>query len=339
MLKNSLLPKKGLLRASTTGSREISAVNLMAGFTLVELMVSISVLAVLGGLVAQLMSSTSRLTANSKQSSECDTEARYALSQISADLSRRVRRPDVDALVKKKAGNDEFFLFSETAGYAPNLTEAKDASKAKNRSTVSLIGYRIQPVQKGGITLMELQRYARALPWTSTSNDKALPFVSMSGSPAVPLPASTLAGTDGQGAGGSFPEVVNGVATEDIYYQPIAQNVVRFEVSVLYKPDMSDQAAPKQAFLLSDAKVVEEISRNGFSNISAIVVSLVILDAQSAVKTKQQDIDDLELEDSNPSDFPEYPADRWNAKFKEKLPKLPKHLASGIHFYQRVISL
>ena len=302
-------------------------------------MVSISVLAVLGGLVAQLMSSTSRLTANSKQSSECDTEARYALTQISADLARRVRRPDVDALVKKMVGNDEMFLFSETSGYAPNLTDPSDANKSTNRSPISLVGYRVQTVEKGGLPLMELQRYARALPWTSTSDDKALPFVVLTGSPPSPLPASTLAGTDGKGGGGSFPEAVAGAQSESLYFQPIAQNIIRFEISLLRKPDMSDPAAPKAARLLSDAEIPGELSKNGFSNISAIVVSLAILDTQSAAKTRPQDIDELDLEDSNSNDFPEYPVDKWNTKFKEKISSLPRYLASGIHFYQRVIAL
>lgn len=304
-----------------------------AGFTLLELMVSISVLAVLGGLVSQLMSSTSRLTSNSKQSAESDTEARYALGQLTSDLARRVRRPDVDAFVKKAAGDDTIFLYSETAGYAPGITGSA------NRSNVSLVGYRVQAVQKGGLTLMELQRYARALPWSSNGDEKSLPFVVLTGSPPAPLPASTLAGTDGNGAGGSFSKPLTGETSENIYFQPIAQNVVRFEISVLLKPDMSDPTAPKPARLLSDTEIPTELSKNGLSNIASIVVSLAILDAQSAAKTKQQDIDDLGLDDSNPSDFPLYPADRWNEKFKSKVASMPRHLAAGIHFYQRVISL
>jgi hypothetical protein len=53
-------------------------------------MVSITVLAMLGGLVMQLMGSASKLTSTSKLSSDCDTEARYALNQIAADLAHRV---------------------------------------------------------------------------------------------------------------------------------------------------------------------------------------------------------------------------------------------------------
>lgn len=301
----------------------------ISGFTLVELMVSISVLAILGGLVAQLMSSASRLTSTSKQSSDCDTEARYALSQISSDLARRVRRPDVDAFVGKADGNDKFFLFSEVAGYAPTLD-------AVSRSTVSLVGYRIKTVPKGigAQTGLELQRYARALPWVVSEGNKPLPFITISGTPPVPFPASTLAGTNGKGAGGSFPTVLADDPTEDVYFQTLAQNVVRFEVSLLKKWDGTNEAK-----LLADAEIPIELSTNGFSNITAIIISIAVLDSRNALKVTQADIDKLVLENTDPTSSTKYPLDKWNETLKEKINSLPKPLVNGIHFYQRVISL
>ncbi len=301
----------------------------ISGFTLVELMVSISVLAILGGLVAQLMSSASRLTSSSKQSSDCDTEARYALSQISSDIARRVRRPDVDAFVGKADGNDKLFLFSEVAGYAPALD-------ANSRSTVSLVGYRIKTVQKGigTQTGLELQRYARALPWIATDSNKSLPFITLSGTPPVPSPASTLAGTNGKGSGGSFPSVLADDTAEDVYFQPLAQNVVRLEVSLLKKWEGTNEAK-----LLTDAEIPTELSKNGFSNITAIIITIAVLDSQNALKVTQADIDNLGLENTDPASTTKYPLDKWNEKFKEKMTSLPKPLVNGIHFYQRVISL
>ncbi|RFC42118.1 MAG: hypothetical protein DVB28_002052, partial [Verrucomicrobia bacterium] len=71
-----------------------------------------------------------------------------------------MRRSDVDGLVKIVDGNSRLYLFSETAGFAPGLDAAA-------RSTVSLVGYRLKAVPRGigSQTGMELQRYARALPW------------------------------------------------------------------------------------------------------------------------------------------------------------------------------
>jgi len=196
-------------------------------------MVSITVLAMLGGLVMQLMGSASKLTSTSKLSSDCDTEARYALNQIAADLAHRVRRPDVDAFVDKATGDDRIYFFSETPGYSPTLS-------ATERSNVSLVGYRI----KGGTTsfgkkVYKLERYARALPWNAVK-EVPMPFVIIDSS-GKPLPASTLVGKGG-GSNGSFEKVTTQAASEDLYYQPIAENVVRFEVSLLYKPKASSTA-------------------------------------------------------------------------------------------------
>lgn len=304
-------------------------------------MVSISVLAMLGGLVAQLMSSTSKLTSNSKQASEADTEARYALSQMSADLGRRVRRPDVDALVKKTDGNDELFFFSETSGFAPALTDPSDPSKPANRSPISLIGYRIAKVQKGAFQFYELQRYARALPWVSADQDKAMPFIILTGTPPAPLPSSILAGSDGKGMQGSFPKAVGGDPEEERFFQPIAQNVIRFEVSVLQKPvkDPSDPTKYLAAKLLSDDQIRTELSTNGFANIASVVISLAIVDTQCAAKLTEQDLGALNLQNTSTVDFPMYPVEKWNEMLKQNVSALPKYLRSGIHFYQRVIGL
>lgn len=315
-----------------------------SGFTLIELMVSISVLAVLGGLVAQLMGSASRLTSSSKQSSDCDTEARFALGQISADLSRRVRRPDVDAFVEKvpNNGNDRFFLYSETAGYSPTLT-------ASARSTVSLVGYRVKETKldenrADSRTTMELQRYSRALPWVGSVKDPAMPFVIMAGTPQKPVPSTTLAGTDNKGRGGAFNKTMIEDAEEEIYYQTLAQNVIRFEVSLLTKPDLSNPLTPVPARLLKDAEIPSELARNGFTNIASVIVSLALLDSQNAVRVTPADATRaLQLTDTpqtgTPTSFPKYPAEQWNAIFSTSIKTLPRPVATGVRFYERVISL
>lgn len=302
-----------------------------AAFTLIELMVSIAVLGLLGGMVMQLLGSASRLTSNSRKIGDCDTEARFVLDQISADLARRVRRPDVDAYVAKLKGDDRIYFFSETPGYSPNLA-------AQARSTASLVGYRVRPpaIAGGGYLL---QRYARALPWVSTSRDKAMPFVVLTGNPAKPLPATTLAGTSTDGSGGSFPAVLGQNAAEDIYYQTVGENVVRFEISLLRKPNLSNPSAPVAARLLNDAEIPAELSQFGFSNISSLVITIAVVDSESKSKISPSTVDSLALHDTNPADFPLYPLDQWNRSFLAKANTLPKSIAGGIRFYQRIIQL
>ncbi|NBV86726.1 MAG: prepilin-type N-terminal cleavage/methylation domain-containing protein, partial [Verrucomicrobia bacterium] len=238
------------------------------GFTLVELMVSITVLALLGGLVMQLMGSASKLTSTSKLASDCDTEARYALNQIAADINHRVRRPDVDAFIDKLDGDDRLYLFAETPGYSETLD-------ATQRSDVSLVGYRLNSsVNALGKKVYKLERYCRALPWSLSGAEIPMPYVVLDASTGLPTPESTLAGTGG-GAGGSFKSVITQDPTEDVYYQPIAENVVRFEVSVLRKPDLTT-TPPTDARLLTNAEIPTELSRSGLGNISAIIVTIAV---------------------------------------------------------------
>jgi prepilin-type N-terminal cleavage/methylation domain-containing protein len=302
-----------------------------SAFTLIELMVSIAVLGLLGGMVMQLLGSASRLTTNSRKTGDCDTEARFVLDQISADLSRRVRRPDVDAFVEKVKGDDRAYFFAETPGYSPTLT-------AQDRSTISLVGYRLRPPAAAGGNYT-LQRYARALPWTSTSTDAAMPFVVLNGNPAKPLPATTLAGSSGTGAGGSFPKVLGQDEAENLYYQAIGENIVRFEISLLRKPNFANPARPVAARLLADAETATELAQYGFSNISALIITIAVLDTQSSARVPAAAINALELQDTKPGDFPLYPLDQWNKTFMEKINSLPKPIAGGLRFYQRAVQM
>ncbi|MEI6872131.1 MAG: prepilin-type N-terminal cleavage/methylation domain-containing protein [Verrucomicrobiota bacterium] len=303
-----------------------------AGFTLVELMVSITVLALLGGLVMQLMGSASKLTSTSKLASDCDTEARYALNQIAADITHRVRRPDVDAFVDKLDGDDRLYLFSETPGYSASLD-------ATQRSDVSLVGYRVSiSVNAFSKKVYKLERYSKALPWSASGPDIPMPYVVLDATTGLPTPESTLAGTGG-GAGGSFKTVITQDSTEDVYYQPIAENVVRFEVSVLRKPDLTT-TPPTDARLLKDAEIPTELSRYGFSNIAAIVVTIAVLDSQNATRVDDGDLAKLQqLSDASATDFPKLPLDVWNTTFLTNATSWRKPVTNGLRLYQRVIGL
>ena len=297
-----------------------------SGFTLLELMVAISILVMLCGLVMQLMGSATRLTSTSKQTSDCDSEARFALSQIASDLGRRIRRRDVDAFVEKTTGNDKFFLFSETPGWSQN---------DRNPSTVSLVGYRVY--NPPGTSSFQLQRFAKALAWTSDSG-QSLPFVSLD-EYGLPVPSTTLAGVDKKGTGGSFPGVISDSQTESNFYQMLAENVVRFEVSLLRKTDPLDPNSASQP-LIADDQVPRELASYGLTRISAVVISLVIVDSQNMAKLSSQDFSALEnFGDTNPNVYPLLPMDQWMNTFSQMSSGWPRPLKAGLRFYQRTISL
>jgi prepilin-type N-terminal cleavage/methylation domain-containing protein len=309
------------------------------GFTLLELMVAISILVMLCGLVMQLMGSATRLTSSSKQASDCDSEARFALAQISHDLGHRIQRSDVDAFLEKNKGNDRFFLFSETPGWMPSYKEQSSITLARTdeaeRSTVSLVGYRVY--NPPGSSSYQLQRLAKAIPWTSRSG-QSLPFVALN-SMQTPMPNTTLAGIDSRGTGGTFPDVLLSKTSQDAFYQVLADNVIRFEVTFLRKSNPSNSSSGLST-VLRDNEIAQELASYGFTRLSAVVISLAVVDSQNMAKLSAGDLAPASyFNDTVPTDYPLLPMDQWNRIFSQQSSGWARPLKSGIRFYQRTISL
>ena len=299
-----------------------------SGFTLIELLVAVSVLAILCSLVLQLMSSTTKLTGNSRQATDCDTEARYALNQIAADLTHRIRRQDVDSFVNKKAGDDRLYFFAETPGYAPELDPAQ-------RSNISLVGYRLLQRERN----FTLQRYARALPWITDGANVAMPYVLMDATTNMSVGATTLVG--------AFPKIDSDDASEDDFYQTIGENIVRFEVSLIQKPTTSGLTSAPAVMLADGKKIEEELPNYGLTRISAVVITLAIIDPQNMARLGPEpikafvssEIFDTQPPDSGSGSGLKLPLEAWNHEFVSQMATLPKPLSLGLRFYQRVINL
>lgn len=103
------------------------------GFTLIEVMIAVSILALLLILFSQLIGNVSKLTAQGRQRLDSDAAARIALDLIASDLGARLRRPDADFLIEKSSGSDAFFFHSEAPAFLGSGTA----------DTVALIGYRV----------------------------------------------------------------------------------------------------------------------------------------------------------------------------------------------------
>ena len=65
------------------------------GFTLLELLVSMAVLALLTLVVAQLTNSAARVTTDSHLRMDGDSQARLVLDRLSLDFAKMLKRPDV----------------------------------------------------------------------------------------------------------------------------------------------------------------------------------------------------------------------------------------------------
>ena len=71
-----------------------------SGFTLVELLVSVFVLAIIILMIAQLMNSAAAVTRTGHKHISTDTQARTVFDQMAVDFAQMLKRNDVDYYVK-----------------------------------------------------------------------------------------------------------------------------------------------------------------------------------------------------------------------------------------------
>ena len=178
-------------------------------FTLVEMLVSITVLTLIVLLISRLFNSASALITSGNKRMDVDGQARPLLDRMAMDFAQMVKRSDVDYYVKAssnaQAGNDQIAFYSVVPGYSTTSV-----------SPVSLVAYRINAQNQA-------ERMGKGLIWNGDSS---------AGTPIVFLPL-TIAAT--------WPAATND--STDLDYELIAPNVFRFEYYyVLKNGNLSDTA-------------------------------------------------------------------------------------------------
>ena len=113
------------------------------GFTLVELLVSMAILAILLALIAAVLQGAANSTSQTEGHVNADAEAGLVFNRMARDLAAMPKRNDVDALFYKSptpsataAQNDSMFFFTEN----PASTSSATGWQASN---VSLVGYQV----------------------------------------------------------------------------------------------------------------------------------------------------------------------------------------------------
>ena len=218
--------------------------SLKHAFTLVELMVTMAVLALLVLFVSSLVNSAATITTLGNKRMDDDSQARQLLDRMAIDFTQMVKRSDVDYYLKSSAnpqtgGNDQIAFYSGVGGYYPAT------STSTQQSPISLVAYRINSQNK-------LERMGKGLVWNGSTADIPVVF--------LPL---TIAAT--------WPAATN--ATTDADYEEIGPQVFRFEyyylltngnLSVTPASGIQDVAAvvvdiamidPKSKVLLTDLQI------------------------------------------------------------------------------------
>lgn len=137
-----------------------------AGISLLEMLLAITLLAVVMALLAVMLNHVSLTASHFQNEGELQEQVRVALNRMGDDLAHRVVGADVDSLLAKQSGNSTIYFFSEAPGYF--ITSGSDSVASGKKSGASLIGYAVDRDHR-------LVRLSKGLTWSDAEN--ALPHL------------------------------------------------------------------------------------------------------------------------------------------------------------------
>jgi prepilin-type N-terminal cleavage/methylation domain-containing protein len=288
-----------------------------SGFTLVEVLVAIAILALLVALLSQILGAGIASVVSGRGRLDADAAARAVLDRIGRDLDQMVVREDADVYLDKQPGNDRLYFFAE----APGFSGATNAPSGAN--PVSLVGYRVNAEY-------QLERLGKALSWDgdAASPDPSMRFLTFPPAlPAAPLDASTISAAASPYAS---------ILSTDANYDVLGEEVFRFEISYLLT-DGTNSASP----------VLGAAADPGYGprDIAGIVVSLAVLDLRSQKLAAGGDLTNAisALDDSNPAAPASLPAEQWRQEVHTTTfassAGLPQKAAGQVRVYQRLFYL
>ena len=273
-------------------------------FTLVELLVSMSVLVVLVLLFTQLFNSAASITSLGHKQMDADSQARQLLDRMSIDFAQLVKRSDVDFFGKgtvtpnsvggTMAGNDRMAFYSAVPGYYPSNGY---------ESPLSLVAYRIQS-DSSSSSYNRLERMGKGLLWNAAAPSPA---------PIVFMPL-TISATWAAATSSSAP---------DPDYEVMGPQVFRFEYCYLLTSGTLSISPPPD-----------------ISGIAAFVVDIATIDPQSKVLLTNIQIASMagQLSDYAADMVPGQLRNNWQNAINANT-TLPRPALSGVRLYERFFYL
>ena len=199
------------------------------GFTLAELLVTMSVLVLLVFLFTQLLNSAATVMALGNKGTDTDSQARQLLDRMALDFAQMVKRSDVDFFAKGTVapnsvggtmfGNDQIAFYSAVPGYYP---------QSGAQSPVSVVAYRVNSLLASS-SYNKMERLGKGLVWNGAST---------ANTPVVFLPVTISA---------MWPYATN--QDLDAAYEVIGPQVFRFEYCYLLRANGSLSITPPTAYL------------------------------------------------------------------------------------------
>lgn len=302
------------------------------GFSILELLVAMAVLALLVFMVAQLTSGATNTITGTRKHMDADTQARAIFDRLSMDIGRMVKRADVDCIVKGSShdapnnppgmpGNDAMFILSEAPGYSSTLTSTQ-------KSPLALVGYRVNETATTGGPAYVLERLASSLAW---GGGTGIAFLTRATPASSPAPGSTIATGWSTTVGTSVGNFTDGSSTD---FQAIGDQVFRFEYCYMLK-DGSFSNVPF---------IPPHTAAEGMRDVSAIVVAFAILDSTSRkiapdLKKLSEALPDATLDTTPPTLMAEAWKNAITAPGFAASVGIPQPASGQVRIYQRFFYL
>src|SRR5438874_9461448 len=139
-------------------------------FTLLEIMFSIVVLAILVIVLSRIVASTSTVATLGNKRMDSDSQVRPVFDRMAVDLTQMIKRTDVDYYVKgpldletasnpQHGPNDHLAFFCQSEGYYPSTG---------SKSPISLVAYRIND-DSTSTSYHKMERLGKGLVWNGVS--------------------------------------------------------------------------------------------------------------------------------------------------------------------------
>jgi type II secretory pathway pseudopilin PulG len=324
-------------------------------FSLVELLVAMTVLTLLVAMTAQLTNvAVNTITASNKRL-DADGQARVAFSRMGYDFQGMINRKDVDCFfVKNASGNDALYFYSDAPGYFSGNTG--------ERSSASLVGYRIakhkftQASEQALYPNSVLERVGTGLLYEGLAPTPArgqITYLLIANS--LPVRETTLPHTHGY-AIGTAPTWDGDVSAGNLANSAstIADSIFRMEFCFMVK-DPSKYGgktfvAPitpgntpwtNMEFAGTTPNTTNMTMRQFYSDAAAVVVTVAVLDPKSRVLVTPAMFTDaaMALADGNDPSVAQTWIKAINDGTFKNVSKLPQTVASQVRVYQRFFYL
>jgi hypothetical protein len=297
--------------------------KLICAFTLLELLIAISILVVLTLLFASVLNNATAVTDRSIRRLESEAEIRPLFDRMTADFDQMVKRGDVDfygkgiAAAPTMPGNDRIAFYSMVPGDYPSTG---------SQSPFSVVAYKVNSsvAAANAAVFTRLQRMSRGLLMNGDSS------ANNGGSPSI---------TDGPLA--FTPTTISSIwtsvtsnATTDSKHEVAGPQVFRFEYYYLL-------ANGNFSVTPWDSSITGHTDAAGMRDVVAIVTAVATIDAKSRVLLTNSQIATIAgtLVDYAGGSAPGSLLSQWQSKLDNPLNAsvrtMPRSALSNIRLYER----